>query len=195
MNLNKFWNNTMIGIVGALYQFLPATYLNIMDKLSTKVQTRNMGKCGKNLLIQCGTTIRYPKNITLNDTVHIGREVEISTELPMATLNIGEDSQVSQKTYIDYTGNVDIGKNCTLSEEVMIQTHSHGLNPKSIPTPLPLKIENNVWIGTRATILHNVNKIGENSIIAACAVVTKDVPSNVIVAGNPAKIIKQFNGK
>lgn len=193
MNLVRFWNGKLSGAGGAFYQFIPAMYLKILDRLSTKVQTRNMGKCGKNVVIQCKTTIRDPKNITLKNTVHIGREVEISTELSTSTLIIGENSQVSQKTYIDYTGNLEIGKNCTLSEEVMIQTHSHGFNPKSMPKSLPLKIENDVWIGARATILHNVNIIGKNSIIAASAVVTKDVPSNSIVAGNPAKVIKQLN--
>ena len=52
-------------------------------------------------------------------------------------------------------------------------------------------IEENVWIGTNAIILPGV-KIGKNSIIGGGAVVTKDVPENVIVAGNPAKIIKEL---
>lgn len=195
MNLAKFWNNKIMGIPGALYQFIPAMYLNMLDKLSTKVQRLNMLKVGDNVTIQCKTIIRNPNNLTLGDNTHIGREVEISSELSTASLSIGANSLISTKCYIDYTGNLFIGEYCTLSEEVMIQTHSHGLNPKNNPIPLSLEIQDNVWIGARATILHNVNIIGENSIIAASAVVTKNVPANVIVAGNPATIIKELNVK
>jgi len=193
MNLERFWNGKVVGLAGALYQFIPAMYLNVLDKISTKVQTSNIGKAGKNVVIQSRTIIRNPKNLIYANNIHIGREVEISTEIASANFSLGEGSQISKQCYIDYSGNLQIGENCTLSEEVMIQTHTHGLNPHSLPIPLPLHIEDNVWIGARATILHNVNMIGKNSIIAACSVVTKDVPENVIVAGNPAKIIKRLN--
>ncbi len=195
MNLARFWNHKIMGIPGALYQFVPAMYLNVLDKLSTKVQRLNMLEVGSNVTIQCKTIIRNPKNITLGDNIHIGREVEISSELSAASLCIGTNSQISTKCYIDYTGNLVIGEYCTLSEEVMIQTHSHGFNPKSNPIPLSLEIQDNVWIGARATILHNVNVIGKNSIVAASAIVTKDVPANVIVAGNPAKVIRELDVK
>ncbi len=193
MVLARFWNKKTIGMPGALYQFLPAMYLNMLDKLSTKLQRLNILKVGDNVTIQCKTIIRNPNNITFGDNTHIGREVEMSSELSTASLSIGTNSQISTKCYIDYTGNLVIGEHCTLSEEVMIQTHSHGLNPKSDPIPLSLEIQDNVWIGARATVLHNVNIIGENSIVAASAVVTKNVPANVIVAGNPATIIKELN--
>ena len=55
----------------------------------------------------------------------------------------------------------------------------------------PIVIKNNAWIGASATILPGIT-IGENSIVAAGAIVTKDVPNNTIVAGNPAKQIKNI---
>jgi acetyltransferase-like isoleucine patch superfamily enzyme len=55
----------------------------------------------------------------------------------------------------------------------------------------PVKIEDNVWIGMNAVILKGVT-IGENSVVAAGAVVTKSVPANVVVAGNPAVVVKQL---
>ena len=58
-------------------------------------------------------------------------------------------------------------------------------------TAAPIHIGNRVWIGAHATILAGVT-VGENSIIAAGAVVTKDVPANTIVGGVPAKIIKEI---
>jgi maltose O-acetyltransferase len=59
---------------------------------------------------------------------------------------------------------------------------------------LPIKVEDNVWIGANATILPGVT-IGKNSIVGAGAVVTKDVPENTIVGGNPAKVIRNITEK
>jgi len=56
----------------------------------------------------------------------------------------------------------------------------------------PVKIGNNVWIGMHAIILKGVT-IGENSVVAAGAVVTKSVPANAVVAGNPAVVVKSFD--
>jgi acetyltransferase-like isoleucine patch superfamily enzyme len=193
MKLLNFWNGKVLGIPGALYQLTPAMYLSALDFISSKLQLKNLQESGEKTIIQCKTIIRYPQNITLKNNVHIGRGVEMSSEISKSTLVIGEYSQISKNCYIDYSGNLNIGENCTISEGVMIHTHSHGLNPKSKPLPLALKIKDNVWIGANATILQNVSVVGTNSIIASCAVVTKDVPENVVVAGNPAKIIRKLN--
>lgn len=195
MFIDKFWNRKIKGIFGLFTQLLPAFLLKISDKLSTLIQTNNLSYAGKNCTIQANSILRNPNNIQIHNNVHIGRNVEISTEISSAILVIKSNSQISKNCYIDYSGNLTIESDCTLSENVMIQTHDHGFNPHNKPIPLSLVIERNVWIGTRATILHNVNVIGENSIVSACAVVTKDVPKNVIVAGNPAKIIKVIDEK
>ena len=58
--------------------------------------------------------------------------------------------------------------------------------------PYPVRIGNNVWLGDNCTVLKGVS-IGENSVVAARAVVTKDVPANVVVAGNPARVVKKLD--
>jgi acetyltransferase-like isoleucine patch superfamily enzyme len=58
--------------------------------------------------------------------------------------------------------------------------------------PAPVHIGDNVWLGDHSTVLKGVT-IGENSVVAACAVVTRDVPANVVVAGNPAKVVKELD--
>lgn len=58
--------------------------------------------------------------------------------------------------------------------------------------PAPVRIGDNVWLGDHATVLKGVT-IGDNSVVAARAVVTRDVPANVVVGGNPAKIIKELD--
>lgn len=62
-----------------------------------------------------------------------------------------------------------------------------------IITCKPVHIKRNVWIGVNVTILPGVT-IGENAIIGACAVVTKDVPDNAVAVGNPARVIKYLDG-
>ncbi|WP_435921857.1 maltose acetyltransferase domain-containing protein [Paenibacillus sp. DYY-L-2] len=88
---------------------------------------------------------------------------------------------------------VHIGDYCFMAPGVHIYTATHPLNPAERNSGAefgkPVKIGNNVWIGGRAVIVPGVT-IGDNAVIAAGAVVTKDVPAGAIVGGNPAKIIK-----
>lgn len=90
---------------------------------------------------------------------------------------------------------IEIGDDCMLGPGVHIYTASHPLDANErIKGPeygIPVKIGNKAWIGGRAVILPGVT-IGDNVVVASGAVVTKDVPSNVVVGGNPAKIIKQL---
>ncbi len=189
----KFWNNKLSGLVGGCSQLAFALFNIILDKLTTYFHSKNIGQCGDNVTIQNGFTVRYPSNIAIFNNVSIGRNVSFSTELLTAKLSIDEKTQINKKVDIDYTGNLLIGKNCVISEGVIIETHDHGYDPKSAPAPRELKIEDNVWIGARAVILPKVSRVGKHSIIAAASVVTKPVEDYVIVAGNPAKIIKRLS--
>ncbi|WP_079708654.1 sugar O-acetyltransferase [Paraliobacillus ryukyuensis] len=91
---------------------------------------------------------------------------------------------------------VRIGDNCMFGPCVQIYTATHPLNPteRNSGTEFgkPITIKHNVWIGGGAIINPGVT-IGNNAVIASGAVVTKDVPDNVVVGGNPAKIIKHID--
>ena len=107
----------------------------------------------------------------------------------------GDGTKISRNVSIDISADVLIGERCCISEEVMILTHEHDVKDfmdKELITVSPLVIEDDVFIGTRAIILPNVNKIGHNSFIGAGSIVTKDVPALTLVAGNPAKIIRSM---
>ncbi|WP_338448656.1 sugar O-acetyltransferase [Niallia oryzisoli] len=91
-------------------------------------------------------------------------------------------------------GGISIGNGSLIGMNVTIATLNHGLSLETRNTtyPSPVTIGENVWIGSNATILPGVT-IGDNSVVAAGAVVTKDVPKNTVVAGVPAKVVKEIN--
>ena len=126
---------------------------------------------------------------------------------------IDETTWIVPPFYTDFGKFIEVGKNvfvnnaCTfmdrggmiLEDEVKIGprvnliTENHDLDPTKRRTLISNRIvvKRNVWIGAAATILPGVT-IGENAVVAAGAVVTRDVPPNTIVAGVPAKVIKQI---
>lgn len=108
---------------------------------------------------------------------------------------IGEDFFANFNLTILDEAEVRIGDHCFIGPNVSIYTACHPLDAQERNTGVewaePVTIGNNVWIGGGVTIVPGVT-IGDNVVIGAGAVVTKDVPSNVAVGGNPAKIIKHL---
>ena len=87
---------------------------------------------------------------------------------------------------------IRIGNNVSMSFHNTIITSTH--DPSNFKTVIgkPVTIGNNVWITTNVTLLPGVT-IGDNTIIGAGSVVTRDIPSNVFAAGNPCRVIKEIN--
>ena len=108
-------------------------------------------------------------------------------------ISVGENVFINSGCCFQDQGGIEIGNNVLIGQQVVIATLNHELAPtrRANLVPAPVNIGNNVWIGAHATILSGVT-IGDNSVVAAGAVVTKDVPANVVVAGVPAKVVKNI---
>lgn len=110
-------------------------------------------------------------------------------------IHVGENFFANFECVILDVCEVRFGDNCMLAPGVHIYTATHPLNPAERNSGRefgkPVTIGSNVWIGGGAIINPGVN-IGDNAVIASGAVVTKDVPKNAVVGGNPAKVIKMI---
>ena len=97
----------------------------------------------------------------------------------------------SNNCHFEDHGGVTLGDGCQIGHNVVFATLNHGLAPEDRHTtyPAPIILGRNVWVGSNSTILQGVT-IGDNAVVAAGAVVTKDVPADAIVGGVPAKVIK-----
>lgn len=123
-----------------------------------------------------------------------GNNVEIRTPITGVHLDkvkIGNNVIVMNGSLMMASGGITIEDNTMLAANVQLISNNHDLDNRPVITCLPIHIKKNCWIGAGATILRGVT-IGENSVVGAGSVVTKDVPDNVIAAGNPAKIIKRI---
>ena len=131
---------------------------------------------------------------------------------------ISEDFYIEQPFFCDYGYNIEIGKNfysnhnlvildgnkVTFGDNVFIgpncgfYTAGHPLDAetrnKGLEYAKPIKVGNNVWFGGNVVVLPGV-KIGDNVVIGAGSVVTKDIQSNVVAVGNPCKVIKEIGDK
>ncbi len=134
---------------------------------------------------------------------------ELVKELFMG--NIGENTRVMPPVTVVRGNKVRIGKNVvvmnsslfmaaggiTIEDDVMVAanvqliSNNHDLYDHAVLTCKPIHLKRNCWIGAGATILPGVT-VGENAVVAAGAVVTKDVEENIVVGGNPAKLIKRL---
>ena len=131
----------------------------------------------------------------------IGKEVDASFLLipPFYTaggqeITVGSHVFVNQNCTFYDLGGLDIGDEVLIGPNVSLITTGHPIDPsqrRSVTIGKPIVIERNVWIGAGATVIGGVT-IGENSVVAAASVVTKDVPPNTLVGGNPARIIRSI---
>ena len=126
-------------------------------------------------------------NIKKNCIIYNGSTIQVEKG---ARLTIG-DCYINCDSKIRCYNDIYIGDCTVISENVIIRdSDNHNIGNKDYVKTKPIHIGNHVWIGMRATILKGVT-IGDGAIVAAGAVVTKDVPPKTLVGGIPAKVIKE----
>lgn len=157
------------------------------------------------------SSISYPIDLRGGQYISIGNEVTIGKRSVITAwdtygnnrfkpdISIGNCCSIGDDCHFTSVNSIIIGENVLMGKKITITDNGHGdtifqqLTIPPIKRPLFTKgsviIDDNVWIGDKVTILPNV-RIGKNSIIGANALVSKDVPPNCIVGGNPATIIK-----
>lgn len=133
----------------------------------------------------------------------IGKKVDESFGMfPPFYTDCGKNITIGKNVFINMgckfqdQGGITIGDGTLIGHNVVIATLNHDMEPlrRSDLHPSPVHIGKNVWIGSGAVILPGVT-IGDGTIIGAGAVVTKDVPGNVVAAGVPAKIMRKLENR
>lgn len=109
-------------------------------------------------------------------------------------IHLGKGIFINSGCSFQDQGGIIIGDQSLIGHNVVIATLNHNIQPEKRANliPSPVKIGSRVWIGSNSTILPGIT-IGDNAIIGAGSIVTKDVPKNTIVAGNPARTIRMID--
>lgn len=160
------------------------------------VITKAIGKTG-----ELNTLTSYdPDRIRLIFSELTAHQVDASfVLLPPFYTDFGENIRVGKNVFVNHACTFMDRGGITLDDEVLIGpkvnliTTNHPLEPTERRGTIsrPIHIGRNAWIGAAATVLPGVT-IGENAVVAAGAVVTSDVPANTVVAGVPARIVRQI---
>ena len=176
--------------------------LQKLESLKRQFKTVGVGFClGKDYSVMNPKYMEIGDNFSSLDRFRIEAWDSYRIQKFSPSIKIGDNVIFNTDIHIGCVDKIEIGDNCLFASRIYITDHHHGeptaamlkLAPQDRPlvTKGPVIIENNVWVGEGVAIMPNVT-IGRNSIIATNAVVTKDVPANCVVAGVPAKIIKQI---
>lgn len=155
--------------------------------------------------------------LCIADDVTLGENVKLAKFINLYGCTIGDNTKIG--TFVEIQKNSTVGKNCKISSHTFIcegvtieddvfighnVTFINDMYPRATTdgkmqteadwTVVPTIIKKGASIGSSCTILANVT-VGENAILGAGSVITKDVPPNTIVAGNPTRILRKFKGQ
>lgn len=161
----------------------------LMDRMSEKA---------RKVTFELNASYHTPDEVRNLLSELMGKEVDPSLKVfPPFYTDFGKNIHIGKNVFINACchfqdhGGVTLGDNCLVGHNVVFATLNHGFAPKDRAAmyPAPIVVGKNVWIGSNSTILQGVT-IGENAIVAAGSVVTKDVAPGTIVGGVPARILR-----
>ena len=166
----------------------------------------------------CGSTNLFRKNFDYNQ-LRPSQQKEKQTLLKQLFAEIGESCYIEAPFHANWGGkhvhlgshvyvnynltlvddtHIYIGDHVMIAPNVVIATGTHPIHPelrrKEAQFNLPVHIQDNVWLGAGCLVMPGVT-IGENSVIGAGSVVTKDIPANVVAVGNPCRVLRDISEK
>jgi acetyltransferase-like isoleucine patch superfamily enzyme len=170
-----------------------------------RIRYANGVRLAKGVYIDEGVYLHaLPHGIEIGENTYVMNHAELHVynfrDLPHAGIKIGKNCLISEFTVIRGQGGVTIGDNVYTSPFVQIVAVNHVYDDPKRPiieqgiTAQGIVIEDDAWIGSSAIILDGV-RVGKGAVVAAGAVVSKDVPPHTVVAGVPAKVIKEISGE
>ncbi|WZY01775.1 2,3,4,5-tetrahydropyridine-2,6-dicarboxylate N-acetyltransferase [Bacillus sp. FSL W7-1360] len=175
------------GVVFGEWQHVQAVLEKYADQIEDYVVENDRRHSAIPLLDLKGIEARIEPGAIIRDQVEIGKGAVI---MMGATVNIG--SVIGDGTMIDMNavlgGRATVGKNCHIGAGAVL---AGVIEP---PSADPVRIEDGVVVGANAVILEGV-KVGEGAVVAAGAIVTEDVPPRTVVAGMPARVLKEIDEK
>ena len=181
---------------------------NKLERAALKKYTKNKlngATIGNDVTVMPKLRVRNPKYIVVGDSCYFGRNCRIEAwdkyldDDFTPKIIFGKDVRINSTCHIGCINKIEIGDQTLLGSHVMIIDHSHGRNnadelalhpsERRLYSKGEVRIGKRCWICENAVILPGVH-IGDETTIAANAVVTKDIPSRCVAAGNPAKVVK-----
>lgn len=178
------------------------------ELLRWRVRHRFKGaNIGKNVKAEHGLNVKNPKYITIGDGCYFGPDCRIEAwdcyldDHFSPSIVFGKDVRINSTCHIGCINKIEIGDQTLLGSHVLIIDHSHGKNSEDElgvhPSERRLFSKGGIVIGKRCWLCENVVilpgvHVGDESVVAANAVVTTDVPERCVVAGNPGKIVKRL---
>lgn len=154
-----------------------------------------LGSCPASVVLEEGALVFHPENVFLGEDVYVGHHAILKGYYKNA-LRVGRGTWIGQGAFLHAGGGIDIGEVVGIGPKVSILTSAHELPDPGVPImqgPLrfaPVRLEDGCDIGVGAVILPGVT-VGAYAQVGAGAVVTRDVPPRAVVAGNPARLLRQ----
>lgn len=207
--MKRLIKNILLAIASIIYNKKTLIgFKKLHTKLCWYAYRNSFGSLGEQTLAEPGFKIHGGEHIHIGDRFLAGTGLNLQAwdsyagEHFQPKLIIGNDVVLTDYVQITCANEIRIGNHVLVGQNVFISDNDHGrADATAIGVPPierklfskgPVIIGNNVWIGRGAVILAGVT-IGDNAIIGANSVVTKDVPPCCVAAGVPAKVIKQLN--
>lgn len=178
-----------------VYALLLLSIFNgILRLLNAKYRLRNC-QVGKMVTVKGNLKVNARGKIIIGNNCKIWSHLGITqiSAGPRATISIGQNTFINTGTIITARSLIQIGQNCQIANQVILMDNDfHGVDSRDVaPTKEAIIIGDNVWLATRVIVLKGVT-IGDGCVIAAGAVVTKDIPPYSLAGGVPCKIIRNI---